>query len=145
MGGVNLGDGAYIDLEETLGTDHTWCGLTCSGTAGENLVFGDICYLKSDGKYWKADADAAATMPGAAMALASISADASGLFLKIGFVRDDSWSALTIGGIVYASTTAGAITQTAPSGSGDQVQELGYAETAVIIWFNPNTTLVEIA
>lgn len=140
---LELADGKSIKLEETLGTDHTWCGLTCDGTAGEDLAIGEVCYLKSDGKFWKSDADAAATMPVVAMATAAISADASGVFLLMGFYRDDTWN-WTIGGFLYASTTAGAMTQTAPSGSGDQVQKVGIALTADIVYFNPDITIVEI-
>lgn len=43
---------------------------TYTDTAGENLVSKNICYRKLDGKLWKAQADAAATMPGMALAAA---------------------------------------------------------------------------
>ena len=92
---------------------------------------------------WKADADAATTMPVKAMALASISADASGKFLLFGWVRDDTW-AWTVGGLIYASVTGGALSQTAPSSSGDQVQVVGWAYSADIMFFNPNYALVEL-
>lgn len=145
MPGVNLADGANIDLEEVLGTDHTACGITCNGTAGENVVFGDLVYLKlSDGKFWKADADAAATTEGLlAIALETIAADAAGKFLLIGFIRDDTWSWATQGAM-FVSTTAGAITQTAPSGSGDQVRKVGQPLTADIMWFCPDQTIVAV-
>ncbi len=112
--------------------------------AGENLVFGDVVYLKSDGKMWKADADAAATMPGVAVAVATILADATGKFLLLGYLEKTAWT-WTIGGMVYVDVTAGALTQTAPSGSGDQVQIVGFAITADIIFFKPDLTLVEVA
>ena len=135
---------AGIKIEEALATDLTWCGTTCDGTAGEALAQFDVCYLKSDGKYWKADADAAATMPVIAIATAAISAEASGVFLLMGFVRKDAWT-WTIGGLLYASTAPGAMVQTAPSGTGDQVQVIGIAITADIILFNPSYELVEIS
>ncbi|GAJ11108.1 unnamed protein product, partial [marine sediment metagenome] len=47
---------AGIKIEEALADDLTWCGTTCDGTAGEILAQFDVCYLKDDGKYWKADA-----------------------------------------------------------------------------------------
>jgi hypothetical protein len=112
-------------------------------TAGENLSFGNLVYRKSDGKFWKVDADAAATMPAVAMALESISADATGSMLMLGWAKNSSWT-WTVGGLLYASTTAGAITQTAPSGTGDQVQVVGWAYSATLIFFNPDYTLVEI-
>jgi hypothetical protein len=126
-----------------LGQDHSAGGVISDETAGENLVFGDFCYIKSDGKLWKSDANAVATMPIVAMALATINAEATGDFLLVGNARDDSWS-WTIGGLLYASGTAGAVTQTAPSSSGDQVQVVGKALSATKIVLNPVMVLVEI-
>jgi hypothetical protein len=61
-----------------------------------------------------------------------------------GWARDDSWS-FTTGGLVYASITAGALTQTAPSGTGDQVQVVGVAYHADKIQFSPAPVLVEVS
>jgi hypothetical protein len=130
-------------LDASPDTDHSVSGIKATFTAGENLAFGDVCYLKSDGKMWKADADAAATMPVVAMAAESISADASGEFLLFGFARDDSWS-WTVGGEVYASTTAGGLTQTAPTGVGDFIQPVGLAVSSSVVHFAPDLTAVEI-
>ena len=131
-------------LDSSL-ADDSWSGVTIVGTAGENVAIGDVCYRKSDGKYWKADANAAATMPGVVMATGTISADASGEFLKYGFLRDDSWAAWTVGGLLYVSAaTTGAMVQAAPSGGGDQVQVLGYAYSAKVVFFNPQYVMVEV-
>jgi hypothetical protein len=135
-------------LSPTLSTDHAANGLKFTATAGENLAFGNLCYLKSDGKYWKTDADAATTMPCRVMALESIDADASGSFLRLGFARDDSWQTSpewTKGASLYASTDAGGITTTEPSGSGDQVQEIGYVYSATVIFFDPSPIVIEVA
>jgi len=132
-----------VEVDESPGSDHTAYGIKAQLTAGENLAFGDFCYLKSDGKMWKSDADAEATMPCTALAIATISADATGYFLLIGVARDDTWN-WTVGAKLYASTTAGAVTETAPSGSGDQVQVIGIATNADRILFNPSLVLVEV-
>ena len=124
-------------------TDDTVSGITITLTAGEALVFSDACYMKSDGKMWKADADAIATASTIGIAGAAISADATGTFLLHGTVRDDSAYALTIGGLIYLSTTAGGITQTAPSGTDDVVQVLGVALTADVWYFNPQLVQIE--
>lgn len=131
-----------LTLTEAPGSDHTANGIKETLTAGENLVFGDVCYFKSDGKMWKADADAIATASVIGMALATISADATGSFLMIGVARDDTW-AWTVGGIIYLSTTAGALTQTAPSGTDDVVQILGIATHADRMYFNPQLVQIE--
>ena len=147
--GFDLIDGQTIDLQETLGNDHSYSGITCNGVADVDLVFGELCYMKADGDFAKALATTAGTtMPAMAIALEDILADASGLFLLVGFIRDDHWDTLTIGGIVYADpNTAGDMTQTIGDfdASGDLVQVLGIGKTAVIIWFNPSYELVEIA
>jgi len=124
-------------------SDHTANGLKTTDTVGENVVFGDLLYMKSDGKYWKADADQASLMPGVVMALETILADAAGALLHKGYVRDDTWS-WTPGDILYAGNTAGSLQVPAPSGSGDQVQIVGYAVTADIIFFNPQLVMVEV-
>jgi hypothetical protein len=130
------------ELTAAPAADHTATGIKCNFTAGENLVFSDVCYVKSDGKLWKADADAIATSSVIAMALATINADASGSFLILGIARDDTW-AWTVGGLIYLSTTGGAMTQTAPSGTDDVIQILGVATHADRMFFNPNLVQIE--
>lgn len=123
-------------------TDVTASGEVADLTAGESLVFGDVVYVKSDGKMGKGDADAIATSSCIAMAIATIANDASGRFIMRGFVRNDAW-AWTVGGVVYLSTTAGGMTQTAPVGTDDVVQILGVATHADRMYFNPQLVQVE--
>lgn len=133
-------------LSDAFGTDHTAEGTIINDTAGENLVFGDLVYQNSDGKWWKSDANNTTTMPATALAIATIAADAAGEFLLRGTARDDSWT-WTVGaepGIIYASATGGYMTQTAPSGTGVQVQVVANSIAATIISFNPSSVLVEI-
>lgn len=127
----------------SLASDHTWSGLTTKLTAGTDLAIGNLCYVGSDGKMELTDADAAATMPGTAMATGTISEDDAGVFLLRGFIRDDTWN-WTVGALLYASTTSGELTETAPSGSGDQVQAVAIALSADIIYFNPSLTMKEV-
>lgn len=104
---------------------------------------GAALYVASDGNLEEADADAAATMPCVAVALET--GIGSKQVLLQGFVRNDAWNWASVGQPVYVSTTAGAFTQTPPGGTGDQVQVVGVALTADIIYFRPDLTLVEIA
>jgi len=143
MSWVAAGTTPDLTLAEPA-ADVTAVGLTESVTVGESVVFGNLLYIKSDGKWWKTDSNAAATMPGLRLALATASADASCSCLMIGKARDDSW-AWTVGGLIYASETAGALTQTAPTTSGAQVQLVGVAYHADKISFNPSMVLVEVA
>lgn len=110
-------------------------------TAGEALVDGDLCYLKSDGKMWKASNAAASTTEGKlGIAAGTIAADAEGDFLVEG---DNTGSSLTVGGRVYVGT-AGAVTQTAPSSSGEQVRIIGYALTASLWEFSPSKEITVV-
>ncbi len=132
-----------IALTQAPGSDHTATGVIGTFTAGESVTFGQLCYMKSDSKLWKTDANDDAKMPGIAMALASISADATGLFIFFGVVRDDSW-AWTVGGMIYASETPGALTQTAPSTAGAFVQPIGIATHADRMLFKPDLAMVKV-
>jgi len=119
-------------------TDHNYSGEIASLTAGESLILGNVCYLKSDGKMWKAKADSSTTLPGIAICLGSVSAEGTALFLLKGFLRDDSWD-WTIGGtagLLYVSNaTAGLITQSPLQ----YLQILGYAYSADILFFDPES------
>jgi hypothetical protein len=126
----------------SLASDETWNGDVITATAGENVSFGDICYLKSDGKFWLADANAENTTKGMiVMSTASISADASGVFLLRGLIRDDSWD-WTVGADLWVPETPGNATETQPSDVGDFIRFIGWAKGADYIWFDPVKTLI---
>lgn len=143
-GNITMDDGTNLIFDNAPASDHNTAGMLTSYTAGENLVFGNFCYLKSDGKMWKGDADGTTTLPVIAMAAATITADDAGNFLEWGWARDDSWN-WTVGGILYASTTAGTLNQSTPTGNGDQIQTVGIATHADRIFLNPDLTLVEVS
>ncbi len=127
-----------IYIPSTLPVNQTGAGKKQTLTAGEALVFGSLCYQKSDGKLWKADSNGSNTFPVTHMALGTISADASGTFLLDGVARDDSWT-WTISGKIYLSATAGTMTQTAPSATDDIVQLVAVAfPNATHIQFGPS-------
>jgi hypothetical protein len=111
---------------------------------GAIAAFETVCIHTTTGEVVISDSDAIGTMPVIGIAPAAISDTATGTILLQGFIRDDTWN-WTLGGILYASTTAGAMSQTAPSGSGDFVQAVGIALSADVVYFNPSLTLVEVA
>ena len=119
-------------------------------TAGEALTAGEVCYFKSDGKMWKAVATAVATSRCVAMATASISADAMGVFLLKGFARFNSeFPTWTVGGALFtpeAETSGKNVPeQAAPDTDGDFVQVLGWAVSGDAVYFDPDSTVVEVA
>ncbi len=84
-------------------------------TVGENVSAGNLVYFKtSDQKWWKTDADAAATAIGVDLGIvqATALADAIGLIRVSGI--DNSNTGLTAGARYFVSGTAGAIVATTP-------------------------------
>jgi hypothetical protein len=103
--------------------------------------FGAPLTVASDGNLETADADQSTTMP--VIALAVETGTGTKNVLLHGIIRNDAWD-WTPRGIVYVSTTTGALTQTPPSGTGDIVQVVGIAITADIILFNPSYDMIEV-
>ena len=128
----------------SLLVDHGYKGTTFLYTANETLAMGQVVFIASNGTAALADADASTTVPGVAIALGAASAGSTLTCLLEGVMRDDSWLTLTTGGYIYVSTTSGNITQTAPSGSGDQVQQIGIAIGTKIIKLQPDSTIIEL-
>lgn len=135
----------FIQIQPTMSSDHTAQGIVIYLATGENVAIGDICYLKSDGKFWKAvGTDSSMTKGMLGMATGSVTANNTGNFLIYGTIRDDTWT-WTTGGELYVPTSAGNPTATQPTASGHIVRVVGYATTDDELFFNPGDTYVELA
>lgn len=140
--GTNTGDQVTMAITTSPGADTTAYGITGTVTVDTNSVgFGSALVLAADGHYDEADADSATTMPCTAIAISTGTGSKAVLFE--GFVRNDAW-AWTAGSPLYVSATVGTFTHTAPSTSGQQVQKIGYAYTADIIYFKPDMLVIEV-
>ena len=142
-GNLDLNEKA-IDLTTGL-ADTKYEGFTATFTAGEGMTIGELCYFKpGDSKMWQADGDTFATTTGIlALATTTINAEASGVFLLWGFIRDDTIFNYTAGDELYVSLTPGIPTATIPPAAGDFVRIVGYAITADVIMFNPSNDIIE--
>jgi hypothetical protein len=60
-----------------------------------------------------------------------------------GFIHNSAWN--WSAGAIYVDTTAGALTQTKPSGSGERVQKVGWAYSADVMFFDPDSTDIGVA
>jgi hypothetical protein len=143
--GGNLTMGTYnLDMSAALASNQSYVGIYETATVGENVSFGDVLYLDWTTKKWyKAKADSATHTPAQRMAMASITANNSGVLLIEGFVRYDTWS--FGGNAAYLSAaTAGAITTTRPSTTGNQIQRLGTAFNTSKLHFKPSLDVGEI-
>lgn len=131
-------------LTNDLASDHTYSGLIDNQPVGEAVAFGDLLYFDWIAKQWKkADADAPPNMPGLRIALETKTTGQVCLMLAKGYIRDDSAFEFTAP-MVYASATAGAMTSTAPSTTGQQLQRVGVAKSADILFFDPSIDVGEI-
>ena len=158
------------DLGTTTG-DGTACDMISDGQMGGQMirmgvfessvnVVGELVSL-SRGRWYAADADTAADLPGALNLLIAIAmavdGDADeGLVLLRGIARIPSTlftgtapSGALAGRPLYASETAGEITLDIPTRSGAIVRVIGYLLDASgndgLIYFNPDNTWVTIA
>ncbi len=117
--------------------------VTKTATAANAFSAGTIGYLASAGTITLADADTeASTKNMLFMATESVSGGASGDFSKGGAVTVNTHG-LAVGAPIFISTTAGALTNTAP-GTGKYVRILGYAVSADIIEFTPSVVWIEV-
>lgn len=144
-GNITLGENTAIALDPAGSADGKYSGITVAGTAGEALAFGDVVVLDvTAGKWFKGSVSAAAGADGdlrggTGMCVLAAAGDASAtVVLLMGTCRADAnFPALTIGSVVYASTT-GDITVTQPSTTDHIIKVLGYALTADEIMFCPS-------
>lgn len=119
-----------------LATDDTCNGTTIAGLNNSGGVTQwEIVYLNSSSQWVLADANGTGTYPARGMAIATATTGNATTVLIQGTVRNDAWN-WTPGGTLYLSATPGALTQSAPSTSGDKVQQVGYALTADIAAFD---------
>ncbi len=130
------GGGPKVRLAGTLGTDDTWSGTSITNLdAGETIAQWNLVRVHSDGQWHLADADAAGEFPATGIVSDGGDDEDPVNIVVMGTVRNDAW-AWTVGGSIYLSDTAGGLTQTAPVGSGDAVQRVGFALSADSAFFN---------
>jgi hypothetical protein len=111
--------------------------------AGETVASGDIVNIYNDSgtpKVRKADATTSGKYAnGFVMSNFNIGATAT---VYLPSHQNSSVTSLTVGTVYYLSTTAGAITATAPSATGNVVQVVGYSTTATNLIFYPGTPTI---
>ena len=134
-----------ISFVNALASDHTYSGEIDSQPVGESVVFGDLLYFNWTDKEWKkAKADVYATTPAERIALESKTDGQTCLMLVKGYIRDDSAFDFGASRIFLNDDTAGTCDDTAPAESGDQIQVVGTAKSADILFFNPSQDVGEI-
>lgn len=113
-----------------------------SVTAGEALSAGDFVNIYNDAGTVKAQ-KADATASGKEVDGFVLSGATSGVAVDVYFEgRNTQLSGLTIGARYYLNTTAGAVTTTVPSSSGNVVQYVGRALSATELAFEPSEGII---
>ena len=109
-----------------------------------SMTTGALYMYTSFGTWALANANAASTCDGLLGIALGAASDTDGVLLR-GMVTIDHDPG-AVGDVLFASTTAGDITATAPSGTGDIVRIVGYCLDASNgqIWFNPDGAFVEV-
>lgn len=128
VGAIALGDGAGIEAEGVADAmaDDTYQGFKVIGgrNAGETITQWDLVYLNpADGEWHQADADES-TAAGKAWGVATTAGtDGNPIDVLVsGIVRNDGWAWSAAGVDLFVSDVAGAMTETAPSTTGDVVK-----------------------
>ena len=127
-------------------SDDTGRGVSVTVTVDTNATgIGAAMFCAADGHWDEANASAATTCPCTGIALTA-GTGAGKEMLLCGVVRNDGWTWTTGPGslsLIYLSTTTGLLTQTAPSGSGEMIQAVGFAITDDVMFFNPQLHWIE--
>ena len=106
------------------------------GLAGELLGSKKLVYMTSDGSWKLADANTATTLPAIGITMERIPSGQAGRILTNGHIGRADWT-WTIGARLYASETAGELTETAPTDPSNFIQTMGIAKSKNLVGFNP--------
>lgn len=117
-------DGAQWDnLENSEAVENVF-------TAGEDIDAGEVVYISAANTVSLADADSDAASAVIGIASATVLSAASVPVIMHGIAPA---TGLTAGARYYLSTTAGALTNTAPTGAGNNVVQVGIAKSATAL------------
>lgn len=140
-----LAEGASIGLDPSASADGAYSGITITGTSGYTQAFGDLVYLDPTDSRWEAaDANAASGADGdcrgmlGMVVVTGTDGNACTILLQ-GVIRADAnFPTFTINNPIYASETAGDVTQTQPVTTDVVIRFLGAALTADSMYFDPD-------
>jgi hypothetical protein len=129
----------FLDGSPASDDTYTAMGVIEGLNAGENVAQWETVYFDATDSEWKqADADAAGEFPAWGIAVAAGTDGNEMLVLTKGIVRNDGWDWSAPNVPLYLSDTAGGLTETAPSTSGDCVQPVGYTISDDEVYFDVN-------
>lgn len=127
-----------VVLAGSRSTDNTYSGNSIAGlNAGATIAQWEVVYMGTGFEWLLADANGTGTFPAIGLAAAAGTDNNALTVVTGGVVRNDAWNWSV--GPVYLSTTAGGLTQTAPSTTGDKIQVIGFALSADSMLVKPSS------
>jgi hypothetical protein len=150
----------YAEYTDTTGDLNNWVGGEYKGQvlvneiAGQDLVFGQLCYRTYSGQWGLANAsifnEVSASMLG--ICVQTSSGGNTTKILTNGYVDSGFFNYADSGTPLFMNTTYGDMTYLAPSQAGNVVRLIGYTFWNVdyqpnglnIIYFNPDNTWIEL-
>jgi hypothetical protein len=137
---------SIFTINASLGTSLLSNGIQSTFYLGEDVSFGDVLYLNTNGAVYKADASISTKVPVIGMSLEHKTATNDVSVLLQGSIRYDTWNFTKIGQQVYLNRTpAGKLVEDVSNYiSGNTVQVIGTITHPNRILFNPDTTIIEI-
>jgi hypothetical protein len=141
-----VSDQQYL-VDGTPDSDDLWHGRAIAGVnAGATIAQWEAVVMGSGGEWLLADATDDSLAPCRGLAAAAGTDGNPMTVVTEGVIRNDAWSWATLGAPIYLSTTAGGLTQTAPSATGEIVQPVGFAITADVMYLCIGAaTFIELA
>lgn len=119
---------------------------TNSLNAGATISAFQCVYLGSGGTWLLTDADSESSAKG--MLALSMEDKTSGQAMRVALsgtvIRNDTWNWTSIGAPIFLSQTAGALTQTYPTGNDVVVRVVGFALTDDSIYFLPSPDYITL-
>ena len=141
-GDITLGPSSSIVLDDTpTASTASGSGTIVNWSVSVSTTAGNLYVIKTDGGWTTADADSEAKST--AMAAIALGSNATAGMLLQGFFYK-AGHGFAIGSPLYISNTAGAFSNSRPTGTGDYVRIIGYATSTNYIYFDPDKTWVKI-
>jgi hypothetical protein len=141
-GDIVLGASSSIVLDDTpTASTASGSGTIVNWSVSTSVTAGTLYVVKTDGGWTTADADSEAKST--AMAAIALGSNATAGMLLQGFFYK-AGHGFALGSPLYISNTAGAFSNSRPTGTGDYVRIIGYATSANYIYFDPDKTWVKI-
>jgi len=140
--------GKWLKLDASPDADSTFSGTAVRLAVGEDVDFGEVLFMHTDGELMLAEDDDVENSPALWVSVdtRTVNDGESALVAQGGsYIRDDDGWDFTAGDYLFVSTTAGIISATAPSTAGEFVYAIGVAITADVIFIFPAPVPVKIA